>query len=63
MPTQAILDVGVREPGLVKEVHCCDANGVAGPREELLMSGWYVKDLVGYMPEEGRDLFGHDLVV
>jgi hypothetical protein len=45
----------------MEEVHCCDANGVAGPCKEVLTSGQYVEDFVGYMPEEDGDLFGRDL--
>jgi len=52
-PIQAVLDVGIREPGAIEEVCGCDANGVAGPDKEVLVVVRYFEDLVCCMPEEG----------
>ena len=56
-------DVRVRETILVEEACCHDVDRVAGQCKEALMTGCNVEDPVGYMPEEGHDLVGHDLVV
>ena len=55
-PTEAVLDVRVRELGMMEEVHGRDLDRVAGPCEEVLVVGRYVEDLVGDLSEEGGHL-------
>jgi hypothetical protein len=58
---EAVLDIRIREPGVVEEVCSRDANRVAGPLEEVLAAGWYVEGLVDNLLEEGGYLGGLDL--
>jgi hypothetical protein len=53
---EAVLDIRVRELGVVEEVCGGDMDRVAGPYEEVLVVDGYVKDLVGNLPEEGGHL-------
>ena len=59
-PTEAVLDIQVRELGAMEEVRGRDADGVTGPCEEVLVVGRYVKDLVSDLSEEGGHLGYHD---
>jgi hypothetical protein len=47
---EAVLDVRVRKLGSVEEVCGRDADGVTGPRAEVLVVGRYVEDLVSDLP-------------
>ena len=44
----------------MEEVRGRDADGMTGPRAEVLVVGRYVKDLVGDLPEEGGHPGGRD---
>ena len=55
-PTEAVLDIRVRELGAVEEVHGRDTDRMAGPCEEVLVVSRYIKDLAGDLPEEGSHL-------
>ena len=45
-PQEAVLDIRVREPSSVEEVGGGDANGMAGPHEQVLVSHGDVEYLV-----------------
>lgn len=61
-PTEAVFDVSVGEPSAVEEIRGRDADRVAGPSEEVLVSGGYVEDFVCDVPQEGGELCSGDLV-
>lgn len=60
-PPEAVFDVRVGEPCAMEEVGSSDANRVAGPREQVLVSGGDVEDFVGDVPEENGELGSCDL--
>ena len=61
LPTEAVFDVSVGEPSAVEEIRGRDADRVAGPSEEVPVSGGYVEDFVCDVPQEGCELGSGDL--
>ena len=55
-PTEAVLDVRVRELGAVEEVLGRDMDRKTGPCKEVLVVGRYFEDIVCDLPEEGGHL-------
>ncbi len=59
-PPEAVLDIRVREPSSVEEVGGGDANGVAGPCEQVLVPLGDVEYLLRDVAQEDRNLRGRD---
>ena len=55
-PAEAVLNVRVSELGRVEEVSGHDVDRMARPRKQVLVASRYIKDLVGYLAEEGCHL-------
>ena len=55
-----VLYVRIREASPVEQVCCRNADGVAGPREEVLVPARYVEHFVGDVLEEVNGLTGSD---
>ncbi len=58
---EAVLYVSIGEPSAVEEIRGRDADRVAGPSEEVPVSGRYVEDFVCDVPQEGGELGSGDL--